>query len=87
MGKPISARSNHTVGDTHDHSEVTATDVGTKRGLDFVALGAIPSNYDDIVLTYTGSNLTTVVYLLDAVTLVTLTLTYTGSQLDRVQFT
>jgi hypothetical protein len=45
----------------------------------------IPTEYDDIVLTYTGSNLTTVVYKLAAVTLVTLTLTYTGSQLDRVQ--
>lgn len=47
--------------------------------------GAIPSNWDDVVLTYTGSNLTGVEYKLDTVTIRTLVLTYTGSQLDRVQ--
>ena len=69
-----------------DYKSVTGTTVDNKRGLDFVALGALPSVYDDIVLTYPGSTLTTVVYKLAAVTLVTLTLTYTGSQLARVQF-
>jgi len=64
---------------------ITGTVIGEKAALDVLLAGAGPSNYDDIVLTYTGSNLTTVVYKLNAVTLTTLTLTYTGSQLDRVQ--
>jgi hypothetical protein len=74
-------------GNDQTYTDVTGTTAGNKRALD-VALtgGAIPSNYDDVVLTYTGENLTTVVFKLAAVTLVTLTLTYTGSQLDRVQY-
>lgn len=41
--------------------------------------------YDDVVLTYTGDNLTTVIYKLLTVTVATLTLTYTGARLDRVE--
>jgi len=40
--------------------------------------------HDDIVLSYTGSNLTQVVYKLLTVTVATLTLSYTGSRLDQV---
>lgn len=40
--------------------------------------------HDEIQLTYTGSNLTGVVYKLGGVTVATLTLSYTGSQLDSV---
>lgn len=66
-------------------SDVTGTKIGDKYHLDFLAGGAIPGNYDDIVLSYTGKNLTSVVYKLDGATIATLTLTYTGNQLDRVQ--
>lgn len=48
--------------------------------------GAIPGKFDDVDLTYTGDNLTGVVYKLNTVTIRTLTLTYDGSdRLCRVQ--
>lgn len=43
--------------------------------------------YDYVSLTYTGANLTTVVYKMNGAngtTVTTLTLAYTGSQLDSV---
>lgn len=46
--------------------------------------GLVPEEHDEIVLGYTGSNLTSVVYKLATVTLATLTLTYTGDRLDSV---
>ena len=52
--------------------------------------GIVPGttlSYDDVVLSYTGTNLTGVVYKLGTATVATLTLTYTGSRLDRVQRT
>ena len=64
---------------------VTGTQVGSKRHLDVIMGGAIPTNYDDIVLTYTGCNLTGVVYKLAGATLKTLTLTYVGCNLTRVE--
>lgn len=39
----------------------------------------IPTAYDEVVLSYTGSNLTGVVYKLAGATITTLTLTYDGS--------
>ena len=66
--------------------EITGTQLGSKRGLDFVPLGSTPSIYDDIVLSYTSGNLTGVVYKLDGVTLTTLTLSYTNGDLTRVQY-
>jgi len=60
-------------------------DVDGNPAVGVVLTGAIPSNYDDMVLTYTGTNLTTVVYKLETVTIRTLTLTYTDNVLDRVQ--
>ena len=50
-----------------------------------VLAGAIPGNFDDVVLTYTNNNLTGVVYKLDTVTIRTLTLTYSGSNLIRLE--
>lgn len=44
---------------------------------------AIPK-HDEIVLSYTGDNLTGVVYKLASVTVATLTLAYTGSNLTSV---
>lgn len=44
----------------------------------------VPTAYDEIVLSYTGSNITTAVYKLATVTVKTLTLSYTGAQLDSV---
>jgi hypothetical protein len=46
--------------------------------------GVVPKDWDEIALTYTGSNLTGVVYKKATVTLVTLVLSYTGSQLDSI---
>jgi len=74
----------------HITKPVTGSDLGSgKRGMDVVSFasgaGLEPSEYDDIVLTYSGTNLTQVLYKLATVTVKTLTLTYTGSQLDRVE--
>lgn len=46
-----------------------------------------PSLYDTINLTYTGSDLTGVVYKLGATTISTLTLTYTSGKLTKVEKT
>lgn len=71
----------------HITKPVTGTQIGSKRAMDMTVVSSgAPSNYDDIVLTYTGSNLTQVVWKLATATIRTATLTYTGSQLDRVQF-
>jgi hypothetical protein len=48
----------------------------------------VPSNYDYISLSYTGDNLTGVVYKTNGsggTTVATLTLSYTGSVLDSVE--
>lgn len=44
----------------------------------------VPEEYDSIELSYTGTNLTGVVYKLGVTTIATLTLAYTGSRLDSV---
>ena len=44
----------------------------------------VPEKYDEISLSYTGDNLTTVVYKLASVTVATLTLSYTGDNLTNV---
>jgi len=49
-----------------------------------LASGLVPENYDELVLSYTGSDLTGVVYKLATVTVATLTLTYTGANLTGV---
>lgn len=74
--------------DSESVGEITRTKQGNKIAMDVSinSLGA-PSNYDDIVLTYTGDNLTTVVWKLATVTIRTATLSYTGSRLDEVVFT
>lgn len=41
--------------------------------------------YDEIVLGYVGTDVTTVTYKKSNVTVATLTLTYTGGQLTRIQ--
>ena len=49
--------------------------------------GLVPSNYDYIALSYTGSNLTGVVFRKGGsggTIVATLTLSYTGSQLDTI---
>lgn len=69
---------------TRQHA--SGTDVpGDKHAVDVVMQGATPGQWDDVVLSYTGNNLTLVEYKLDAVTIRTLTLTYTGARLDRVE--
>ena len=42
------------------------------------------TNYDEIDIGYTGSNMTTVVYKLAGVTVSTLTMTYSGSNITKV---
>lgn len=49
-----------------------------------VANQLIPSAYDEIVLTYSGDDVTSVVYKQGAATVATLTLTYTGTNVTRV---
>ena len=44
----------------------------------------VPADYDEIDLTYTGDNLTTVEYLKDSAVVATVTLSYSGSQLTNV---
>jgi len=67
-------------------NEVTAWE-NTAEGqlLKTLAKGSIPAIWDDIILLYAGSNLTSVEWKLDGTSLKLLTLTYTGSRLDRVQ--
>ena len=63
---------------------------GNDGGLGAVVAGLqtanalVPSVYDTINLTYTGANLTGVVYKLGTVTISTLTLSYSGSTLTSV---
>jgi hypothetical protein len=49
-----------------------------------VANSFAPEQYDEIVLGYTGTDLTTVTYKLGGVTVGTLTLSYTGTDLTGV---
>lgn len=49
-----------------------------------VSGGLVPKDYDEIVLSYTGDDLTGVVYKLATVTVATLTLSYTGTNLTGV---
>jgi hypothetical protein len=60
--------------------------VDSSGRLDIVS-GLIPENYDYIALSYTGDNLTSVVYKTGGsggTTVATLTLAYTGSVLDSI---
>ena len=52
-----------------------------------VVTGLEIPEHNKIELTYTGDNLTTVVYKLGATTVASLTLTYTGSRLDSIERT
>lgn len=49
-----------------------------------VVQGLVNQPYDEIALSYTGTNLTGVVYKLAGVTVATLTLAYAGSTLTSV---
>jgi len=60
---------------------------GTTAGSLIMAGNLVPHDYDYIALSYTGSNLTGVVYKSGGsggTTVATLTLAYTGSQLDSI---
>jgi len=66
-------------------TEVTQDDATQLKNIMMAQL--VPMIYDYIGLTYTGSNLTSVVYKSggsSGTTVATLTLSYTGSQLDSV---
>ncbi len=49
-----------------------------------IVQGLVNQPYDEIALSYTGSDLTGVVYKLGGVTVATLTLAYTGTNLTSV---
>lgn len=49
-----------------------------------VANQLMPSAYDEVVMSYTGENVTGVIYKLGGVTQATLALSYTGGNLTRV---
>ncbi len=49
-----------------------------------IVAGIANQPHDEILLSYTGSNLTGIVYKLGGVTTATLTLAYTGDRLDSV---
>ena len=65
----------------HRFVETNNTDTAV-RVLSLQAL--VPAEYDEIVLSYTGANLTGVVYKQATVTVATLTLGYTGANLTSV---
>lgn len=72
----------------HDETNYQAVLTDTDGKLIVVAMGAlVPSVYDTIDLTYTGSDLTGVVYKLGVATISTLTLTYTSGKLTKVEKT
>lgn len=72
----------------HDVTNYQAVLTDTDGKLIVIAMGAlVPSNYDTIDLTYTGSDLTGVVYKLGVTTISTLTLTYSSGKLVKVEKT
>lgn len=83
-GYPLSTSS------PNDAQVITCTKdtVAAKIGLNVVALGSVvPANWDSATLSYTGSNLTGVVFKNGATTIRTVTLGYTGSNLTSVTLT
>lgn len=64
---------------TNDERNLRLNDDGT---LNIGSL--VPTSYDEIDLSYTGANLTGVVYKKAAATVATLALTYSGSNLTKV---
>jgi hypothetical protein len=63
---------------------VNAETVHEHYSIDPVSNALCPDVYDTIVLSYTGQNLTKVEYKLGGALISTLTLAYTGAQLDSV---
>lgn len=64
---------------------VKTTEESGKHIQHIIAYSAlVPKQYDELVLGYTGSNLTSVVYKFQTATVATLTLGYTGSDLTSV---
>ena len=56
-----------------------------KTAVNIRQLGSFaPPDYDEALLSYTGNNLTGVVYKLETVTVRTVVLEYTGNQLTRI---
>ncbi len=88
MSKPISARDSHTVGDTHDHKEITATDVtqpdgSIKRGLDLQILSSVGLPlHDDVQRTTPSDTVVVWTYELNSVTKLVTTLTYNNVDHD-----
>jgi len=56
------------------------------QGADFqlIGNGLVPEAYDELLLGYSGTNLTTVTYRMGGLTVATLTLGYSGSNLTSV---
>jgi len=62
-------------------------DVNGNTAVRTLLSGAIPSNWDNVTLSYTGDNVTLVVYSLDSTVIRTLTLGYVGDNLTSVTVT
>jgi hypothetical protein len=70
-----------------DDTRATVNTANALKIFDYISNSLVPAAYDYIALTYTGSNLTGVVFKTGGAggtTVSTLTLAYTGSQLDSI---
>ena len=96
MSKKLSARDSHSTADTHDHSELTATDVEQsagvkKRGLDVSILtSALPqalvagTDYDTIDITYPALEQEVYTYSLSSVSVRVVTVDYVDSNKEDI---
>ena len=96
MSKKLSARDSHSTTDTHDHSELTATDVEQsagvkKRGLDVSILTSTLSqalvagtDYDTIDITYPTTTKEVYTYTLSTASIRVVTVDYVDSTKDNI---
>lgn len=70
--------------ETATANSVASIDTKQSTMLTRLSGSLVPTAYDEVDLGYTGSNLTTAIYKLAGSTVKTLTLSYTGAQLDSV---
>lgn len=85
MSKKLSAKNEHDPNSTGDHQEITATDSGNKRGLDFNDISglSIPV-HDRGTVTYPSNDTEVFTFIKDDVTVATITLTYESSSKENL---
>lgn len=69
--------------DTYAAIKVAKRTIG-EADFQLMGNGLVPEAYDEIVMSYSGSNISSVVYKLDTVVVATLTLSYSGDNLTSV---